>query len=100
MEGVALEASTPLTLMDQTSIAIRAPAGTYACTHHSRSVDPGFRRESGLIRCGCSSSLGTVGVVVRAQEMQRDIWFVPDHPAVVSWCDVEDVPRAHLGDGA
>jgi hypothetical protein len=38
--------------------------------------------------------LGTVGVVVRAKEMQGDVRLLTDHPAVVSGCDVEDVPRA------
>src|SRR6516225_5339636 len=42
---------------------------------------------------------GTVGVVVRAEKMQGDVRFVADHPAVVSGCDVEDVPRTQLCDG-
>jgi hypothetical protein len=42
----------------------------------------------------------TVGVLVRAEQMQRDIGLVADHPAVVSGCDVEDISGAHLDDGA
>src|ERR1700736_5475825 len=44
--------------------------------------------------------LGMVGVVVRAEKMQRDVGLVPDHPAVVSGCDMEEVSRAHLKDSA
>jgi hypothetical protein len=44
--------------------------------------------------------LRTVGVVARTEEMQGDVGLVADHPAVVSGCNVEDVPRAHLSDGA
>src|ERR1700726_4705656 len=40
-----------------------------------------------------------VGVMVRAEKMQGDVRLVADPPAVVSGCDVEDVSRAHLGDG-
>src|SRR6266478_7195748 len=44
--------------------------------------------------------LGMVGVVVRTEKMQRDVGLIPDHPAVVSRRDVEDVSRAHLSDVA
>src|SRR5260370_32020951 len=43
---------------------------------------------------------GTVGVVVRAEEMQGNVGLVAGHPAVGSGCDVEDVSRAQFGDGA
>jgi hypothetical protein len=41
-----------------------------------------------------------VGVVVRAEKMQGDVGLVANHPAVVSWSNVEDVSRAHLSNGA
>src|SRR5712671_2715748 len=44
--------------------------------------------------------LGMVGVVVRTEKMQRDVGLIPDHPAVASRRDVEDVSRAHLIDVA
>src|ERR1700730_13453279 len=43
---------------------------------------------------------GMVGVVVRAEKMQGDVGLVADHPAVVSWSNVEDVSRAHISNGA
>jgi hypothetical protein len=40
----------------------------------------------------------TVGVLVRAEQMQGNMGLVADHPAAVSGCDVEDISRAHLDD--
>ncbi len=36
---------------------------------------------------------GLMGVIFRAQEMQGNVWLLPDHPAIMAWRNRKQITR-------